>query len=104
MRSTSSTVRCAERGLRRVLPRFAGVVASREGGPILRHPTSKATHLKKALMDISKVSDRMKAALVASEVLHRPPPARIPSARLQCLGRTCGLTHLSKLDDDDVLY
>lgn len=33
----------------------------------------------------------MVAALEASGVLERPPPARVPSARLRRLARVCGI-------------
>lgn len=68
--------------------------------PFYTDATTKATRLKTAKLDISKASERMKKALHSSMVLRRPPPAKTPVSKLRCLGRACGLVHLSDLDDD----
>lgn len=44
----------------------------------------------------------MKADLNASEMLRRPPPAKISTSKLRSLGRVCGIGHLSEVDDEEV--
>jgi hypothetical protein len=76
-------------------------LASKED-PLYTDATAKATRVKAAQLDLSKASERMKKALEQSGVLERPPPARVPSAWLRCLGRVCCLPHLSEVEDDVV--
>jgi hypothetical protein len=49
---------------------------------------------KAAQLDLSRASTHMRAALAQSGILERPPPPRIPSGKLRCLGRICGLQDL----------
>jgi len=68
--------------------------------PLYVDATSKATHVKAAKLDLARASARMREALARSGALERPPPRRISSNKLRCLGRVCGLPDLS--DDDEV--
>jgi hypothetical protein len=68
--------------------------------PLFTDATTKATRVKAARLDLSKASERMKKALEELAILARPPPTRVPSARLCCLGRICWLSHLSDVEDD----
>lgn len=61
---------------------------------------SKATRAKAARMDLSKASERMRAAIAGSRVLERPPPKHISAAKLRCMGRLCGLGGLEDLEDE----
>ncbi|KAF8762518.1 hypothetical protein HU200_009493 [Digitaria exilis] len=62
--------------------------------------TTKATRVKAAKMELNRTSARMKTALAEAKILERPPPARIAAAKLRCLGRVCGLAHLSEVEDE----
>jgi len=62
--------------------------------------TSKATRVRAAQLDLARASTRMREALVRSGMLERPPPRRIPSDKLSCLGRACGLPALSVSDEE----
>ena len=62
--------------------------------------TSKAARVKAAQLDLARASARMREALVRSGMLERPPPRRIPSDKLSCLGRACGLPALSVSDEE----
>lgn len=68
--------------------------------PLFTDATTKVTHVKATQLDLSKASEHMKKALEESAILVRPPPARVPSARLRCLGCICGLSHLFDVEDD----
>ena len=61
--------------------------------------TSKAERVKAAQLDLARASARMREALVRSGMLERPPPRRISSDKLSCLGRACGLPALSDSDE-----
>ena len=64
--------------------------------------TSKAARVKAAQLDLARASTRMREALVQSGMLERPPPRRISSAKLRCLGQACGLPVLSEADEEVV--
>ena len=68
--------------------------------PFYVDATTKATRVKAAQLDMSKASERMKTAIADSGLLARPPPARISTSKMRRLGRICGFTHLSDLDDE----
>jgi hypothetical protein len=68
--------------------------------PFYVDATTKASRVKAVQMDLSKASECMKTALADSRLLESPPPAKIPSSRLRCLGRVCGLTQLSEIEDE----
>ena len=67
--------------------------------PFYVDATSKATRVKAAQLDLARASARMREALTHSGLLERPPPRRISTNKLWCLGRVCGLPDLS---DDEV--
>jgi hypothetical protein len=46
--------------------------------PFYVDATTEASHVKAAKLDLDRASEHLKAALEASGVLERPPPARIP--------------------------
>lgn len=69
--------------------------------PFYTDATTKATRVKAAQLDLAKASERMKTALQSSGLLQRPPPAKILPSKLRRLGRVCGLSHLSEVEDDD---
>jgi hypothetical protein len=71
-----------------------------KGNPFHVDATTKALRLNAAQLDLSKASERMKTALADSHLLEIPPPTKIPSSRLPCLGRVCGLAHLSEIEDE----
>jgi hypothetical protein len=54
--------------------------------PFYVDPTSKATRVKAAQLDLARASARMKEALASSGVLERPAPSKITSSKLRCLG------------------
>ena len=62
--------------------------------------TSKATRVKAAQLDLARASAHMREALMQSGMLERPPPRRISSAKLRCLGQACGLPVLSDADEE----
>lgn len=68
--------------------------------PLYVDATSKATRVKAAKLDLARASTRMREALAQSGILERPPPRRISSNKLRCVGRVCGLPDLS--DDEEV--
>lgn len=74
--------------------RHSSRLAAKED-PFYVDATTKATRVKAAKLDLSKASERMRAALAASEMLQRPPPPKISSTKLRYLGRACGLVDLS---------
>ena len=59
--------------------------------PFYVDATSKAARVKAAQLDLARASARMREVLVQSGMLERPPPHRISSAKLRCLGQACGL-------------
>ncbi|CAL4951769.1 unnamed protein product [Urochloa decumbens] len=67
--------------------------------PYYETVADKASRVKAAKLDMAKASERMKAALHSSGILERPPPRRISARKLRCLGRICGLPHLSEVED-----
>lgn len=68
--------------------------------PCYTDATTKATRVKAAQLDLTRASARMKSAVEESGVLLRPPPSRISKSKLLCLGRACGLSHLSEVEDE----
>ncbi|CAN6173630.1 unnamed protein product [Urochloa humidicola] len=72
--------------------------------PFYENATDRASRIKAAKLDLAKASEQMKAALAASGILERPPPPRIAARKLRCLGRVCGLPHLSEVEDEVDLH
>nr|CAB3483870.1 unnamed protein product [Digitaria exilis] len=70
--------------------------------PHYEDATSKATRVKAVKLDISKVSMKMRAAIVDAGLLERPPPAKVKSSKLHRLGHVCGLGNMSEIVDDEV--
>jgi len=68
--------------------------------PFYEDATSKATRVQAAKLDLSRASARLKEAIEESEVLQRPPPPRVTRRHLLCLGRACGLSNLSEVEED----
>ena len=68
--------------------------------PFYVDATSKAARVKAAQLDLARASARRQEALVQSGMLERPPPRRISSAKLRCLGQACGLPVLSDADEE----
>ncbi|CAN6334539.1 unnamed protein product [Urochloa humidicola] len=68
--------------------------------PFYEDATSKASRIKEAKLDMSKASATMKEAIEKSGILARPAPKKVPPKKLRCLGRVCGLAHLSEVEDE----
>ncbi|CAN6283000.1 unnamed protein product [Urochloa humidicola] len=68
--------------------------------PFYEDATAKATRVKVAQLDLAKASARMKEAVQSSGILSRPAPKKMSPWKLRCLGRACGLGHLSELEDE----
>ncbi|CAN6381614.1 unnamed protein product [Urochloa humidicola] len=68
--------------------------------PFYEDATSKAARVQEAKLDLAKASARMKKAVEDSGILARPAPKRIAPKKLRCLGRACGLAHLSEVEDE----
>jgi len=68
--------------------------------PFYEDATSKATRVQAAKLDLSRASARLKEAIEESEVLQRLPPPRVTRRHLLCLGRACGLSNLSEVEED----
>ena len=97
-RSASAAAVLSASELRTPPPGRAVTVFAKED-PFYVDATSKTARVKAAQLDLARASARMREALVRSGMLERPPPRRISSAKLSCLGRACGLPALSDSDE-----
>ncbi|CAN6338953.1 unnamed protein product [Urochloa humidicola] len=68
--------------------------------PYYTDATTKASRVKAAQLDMTKASERLKTAMASSGLLECPAPAKVSSRKLRCLGRVCGLAHMSELDEE----
>lgn len=70
--------------------------------PFYMSAVNKATKIKAKKMGVDGAWEELKKALAQSAILERPPTSRISAAKLKCLGRACGLGHLSEVEDEEV--
>lgn len=69
--------------------------------PLYIDTTTKATRVKEASFDMSKASERLKAAISDdSSILARPVPSKVSIPMLKSLGHACGLSNLFEVEEE----